>query len=85
MPGWRAEGQKPKGRRDGSALWSAVDEDEFGSQWRKEEKGQAGLPLQLHYIVDIPCKSELSCHITVAVMMVVLVRVMVSHRTVCNG
>lgn len=57
------EGQKllPKGRRDGSALWSVVSEDKFGNQWRKEGNSQAGLALQLHCIVDIPRKSELSC------------------------
>ena len=62
-----------------------VDEDKFGSQWTEDEKGQAGQPLQLHCIVDIPGKSQPSCHVTVAVMIAVLVRVMVSYRTVGNG
>lgn len=38
-----------------------VDEDKFGNQWKKEVKGQAGLALQVCCIIDIPCKSELSC------------------------
>lgn len=45
------------GRRDGSV----VDEDKFGSLWRKEGKDQDELVLQLHCIVDTPSKSELSC------------------------
>lgn len=50
-----------KGRWDGSAPWSVVGEDRFGSQWGKKGKGQPGLALQLRCVVGIPCKSELSC------------------------
>lgn len=50
-----------KQRWDASAPWSVVGEDRFGSRWGKKGKGQPQLALQLHCVVDIPCKSELSC------------------------